>query len=161
MSAQLNLYSGTEASNSVITKLASWRKLGIFQHQCFIFFLQLWQPFTRKFKQDFDIFHQNIGVAARPRPSEVRKTKKNLFAPVQTIFPELKMRAVVRGSLILMMTAANLYKYRRQPHSPAEGFSWSVFLFILSRTVTFKAQHSMLLLCKSIYLPAWSCFPLP
>ena len=33
-----------------------------------------------------------------------------LLAPVQTIFPELKMRAVVRGSLILMMTAAKRCK---------------------------------------------------
>ena len=30
----------------------------------------------------------------------------HLFAPVHTIFPELKIRAVVRGSRILMMTAA-------------------------------------------------------
>lgn len=30
----------------------------------------------------------------------------DLLAPVQTIFPELKIRAVVLGSLILMMTAA-------------------------------------------------------
>lgn len=33
--------------------------------------------------------------------------KHYLLAPVQTIFPELKMSAVVRGSLILMITAAN------------------------------------------------------
>ena len=32
-----------------------------------------------------------------------------LFAPVQTIFPELNISAVVLGSRILMMTAANLY----------------------------------------------------
>lgn len=31
----------------------------------------------------------------------------SLLAPVHTIFPELKINAVVRGSLILMMTAAN------------------------------------------------------
>ena len=31
-----------------------------------------------------------------------------LLAPVQTIFPELNMRAVVLGSRILIMTAANL-----------------------------------------------------
>lgn len=30
----------------------------------------------------------------------------DLLAPVQTIFPELKMRAVVLGSRILIMTAA-------------------------------------------------------
>ena len=30
----------------------------------------------------------------------------HLLAPVHTIFPELKIRAVVRGSRILMMTAA-------------------------------------------------------
>ena len=32
-----------------------------------------------------------------------------LFAPVQTIFPELNINAVVLGTLILMITAANLY----------------------------------------------------
>ena len=32
-----------------------------------------------------------------------------LLAPVQTIFPELKMRAVVLGSLILIMTAAKRF----------------------------------------------------
>lgn len=32
----------------------------------------------------------------------------DLFAPVHTIFPELKTSAVVRGSLIRIMTAANL-----------------------------------------------------
>jgi hypothetical protein len=30
------------------------------------------------------------------------------LAPVQTIFPEVKIRAVVLGSLILIITAANL-----------------------------------------------------
>ena len=46
----------------------------------------------------------------------------HLLAPVHTIFPELKTRAVVRGSLMRMMTAANLC--RRQhlmthtPHTP-------------------------------------------
>lgn len=34
----------------------------------------------------------------------------DLLAPVQTIFPELKMRAVVLGSRILMMTAAKRYE---------------------------------------------------
>lgn len=34
----------------------------------------------------------------------------HLLAPVHTIFPELNTRAVVRGSLILIITAANLYK---------------------------------------------------
>jgi len=33
----------------------------------------------------------------------------NLFAPVQTILPELKIRAVVRGSRIRMITAANRF----------------------------------------------------
>ena len=32
-----------------------------------------------------------------------------LFAPVQTIFPELNINAVVLGSRIRMITAANLY----------------------------------------------------
>jgi hypothetical protein len=31
------------------------------------------------------------------------------FAPVQTIFPLAKIRAVVFGSLILMIAAANLF----------------------------------------------------
>ena len=34
----------------------------------------------------------------------------HLLAPVQTIFPELKTRAVVLGSRILMITAAKRYK---------------------------------------------------
>lgn len=54
------------------------------------------------------------------------------MAPVQTIFPELNMRAVVLGSRILMMTAANLYtqKPKRQLASarantvPVEKLSW-------------------------------------
>jgi len=33
----------------------------------------------------------------------------SLFAPVHTIFPELKISAVVRGSRILIMTAANRF----------------------------------------------------
>lgn len=33
-----------------------------------------------------------------------------LFAPVQTIFPELKTSAVVLGSRILIITAAKRYK---------------------------------------------------
>ena len=40
-------------------------------------------------------------------------TSKHLLAPVQTIFPELNIRAVVRGSLILMITAANRYSNRQ------------------------------------------------
>jgi hypothetical protein len=32
-----------------------------------------------------------------------------LFAPVHTIFPELKIKAVVLGSLILIITAANRF----------------------------------------------------
>lgn len=32
----------------------------------------------------------------------------NLFAPVHTILPELNIKAVVLGSLILIITAANL-----------------------------------------------------
>lgn len=33
----------------------------------------------------------------------------SLFAPVHTIFPELKIRAVVRGSRIRIITAANRF----------------------------------------------------
>ncbi len=39
----------------------------------------------------------------------LNSTEPNLLAPVQTIFPELKIRAVVRGSRILMITAANRF----------------------------------------------------
>lgn len=47
--------------------------------------------------------------------TELKERKKingnlsNLLAPVQTIFPELKMRAVVRGSRMRMITAANRF----------------------------------------------------
>jgi hypothetical protein len=39
--------------------------------------------------------------------------KSSLFAPVMTIFPLLKMRAVVLGSRILMMTAAKRWSGER------------------------------------------------
>ena len=35
--------------------------------------------------------------------------KSGFFAPVQTIFPDAKINAVVLGSLILIITAANLF----------------------------------------------------
>lgn len=45
----------------------------------------------------------------------VNELYSDLLAPVQTIFPELKIRAVVLGSRILMMTAAKRYeKWREQ-----------------------------------------------
>ena len=37
---------------------------------------------------------------------QIMNSKQYLLAPVQTIFPELKIKAVVLGSLILMITAA-------------------------------------------------------
>lgn len=40
-----------------------------------------------------------------PRPAQGPPTY--LLAPVHTIFPELNIRAVVRGSRILIITAAN------------------------------------------------------
>lgn len=44
----------------------------------------------------------------------VNELYSDLLAPVQTIFPELKIRAVVLGSRILMMTAAKRYKKCRE-----------------------------------------------
>lgn len=87
------------------------------------------------------------------------QTKQNknppthLFAPVQTIFPELKIRAVVRGSLILMITAANLYKFKGKAHSQAEIFSWyHTSIHSLKNYHFHKAQHNMYLLCRSVVL---------
>lgn len=40
-------------------------------------------------------------------------SKTDLLAPVHTIFPELKIRAVVRGSRILIITAAKRYGRKR------------------------------------------------
>lgn len=74
------------------------------------------------------------------------KTRKYLFAPVQTIFPELKMRAVVRGSLILMITAANLYKFKGGPDR-----NLAVFLYNLATINTVKASHNTYLLCKCFF----------
>lgn len=55
-----------------------------------------------------------------------------LLAPVQTIFPELNMRAVVLGSRILITTAANLYTQKpkgqlasaRDNTVPVEKLRW-------------------------------------
>jgi len=41
------------------------------------------------------------------------------FAPVTTIFPDAKIKAVVFGSRILMITAAN--RYRQLPHWTREN----------------------------------------
>lgn len=67
---------------------------------------------------------------------------------MQTIFPELKMRAVVRGSLILMITAANLYKFKGGPDRNLVG---PVFLFSLATINTFKACHNTYLLFKCFF----------
>lgn len=45
----------------------------------------------------------------------------DLLAPVQTIFPELKISAVVLGSRILMMTAANLWNNMRTESSTLQS----------------------------------------
>lgn len=52
--------------------------------------------------------------------------KAYLLAPVQTIFPELKMRAVVLGSRILMMTAAKRYarKWHQCFTATSNGSYW-------------------------------------
>lgn len=67
---------------------------------------------------------------------------------MQTIFPELKMRAVVRSSLILMITAANLYKFKGGPDRNLVG---PVFLFSLATINTFKACHNTYLLFKCFF----------
>lgn len=65
---------------------------------------------------------------------------------MQTIFPELKMRAVVRGSLILMITAANLYKFKGGPDR-----NLAVFLFSVTTINTSKACHNTYLLFKCFF----------
>lgn len=53
----------------------------------------------------------SAGVTAEPRTLAGDLT--DLLAPVQTIFPELKISAVVLGSRILMMTAAKRWKRQK------------------------------------------------
>ena len=45
-----------------------------------------------------------------PKSSKWQLSYMYLFAPVQTIFPELNINAVVLGSRILIMTAAKRWK---------------------------------------------------
>ena len=72
------------------------------------------------------------------RRRSLKTCSTHLLAPVHTIFPELKTSAVVLGSLILIITAANLYtthlfqmKPHPQPHPPWDctRHSWRGELF--------------------------------
>ena len=47
-----------------------------------------------------------------------------LFAPVQTIFPELNMRAVVLGSRILIITAANRWENKKMQKNFTKSNDW-------------------------------------
>jgi hypothetical protein len=59
-------------------------------------------------------------------------TSTCLFAPVQTIFPELKISAVVRGSRILMITAAKRFGL----YSALRAFNAMVFRSSLQPRLT-------------------------
>ena len=47
-----------------------------------------------------------------------------LFAPVQTIFPELNIRAVVLGSRILIITAANRWENKKMQKNFTKSNDW-------------------------------------
>lgn len=51
--------------------------------------------------------YKNKQSERKTKSTEFSNYNWHLLAPVQTIFPEEKIRAVVRGSRIRMMTAAN------------------------------------------------------
>lgn len=53
------------------------------------------------------IINSKTSAALAPSPNSDKRS--HLFAPVQTILPELKMSAVVRGTRIRMMTAAKRF----------------------------------------------------
>lgn len=51
-----------------------------------------------------------------------------LFAPVHTIFPELNIRAVVLGSRILMITAANRWENKKMQKTFTKCNDWQKIL---------------------------------
>lgn len=63
------------------------------------------------------------------------------------------MRAVVRGSLILMITAANLYKFKGKSDR-----NLAAFLFSLATINTFKACHNTYLVFECFF-PTQKVFP--
>lgn len=72
----------------------------------------------------------------------------SLFAPVHTILPEEKIRAVVRGSLILMMTAAKrLGLYSAFLACRAIFFRSNLQLRFTVETMFLKKKKSLKTLC--------------
>jgi len=60
--------------------------------------------------------HNHAAIAGYCKPTflAARVASSSLLAPVQTIFPDANTRAVVFGSLILMITAANLCEHNTE-----------------------------------------------
>ncbi len=81
-------------------------------------------------------FCQNLGTKSSVLPTLDRL--RYLFAPVQTIFPELNIRAVVLGSLIRIMTAANRFGLY------SAFLAWSAICFSSSLQPRFTV-HTMFL----------------
>lgn len=161
MSAQLNLYARTEAHSSVITKLHREESKTFFNTSASLFSCNYDSPLLDNLNKAFWHCSSEADRAARPRPLEGRKkpqNKKYLFAPVQTIFPELKMRAVVRGSLILMITAANLCKFKGGHHCPAKGFNWYCIFCSFFQEWSLSKINTVCICFVSLCLPLWNYF---
>src|SRR5277367_1161061 len=75
------------------------------------------------------------------------------FAPVTTIFPDAKINAVVFGSRIRIITAANRYKSANLPTK--RGFKRTLGLysaFLACKAIVFKSRRQSRLTVATIFL---------
>ena len=79
----------------------------------------------------------------------------SFLAPVQTILPEANIRAVVFGSLILMITAANLLKDMRNFYNDSNF--WIIFCISSFQRYSFEVQSAAHVHCGN-YVPRKSKF---
>lgn len=98
--------------------------------------------------------------------------RTDLLAPVQTIFPELKISAVVLGSRILMMTAAkrwsdtrsvteqnHQHRFTVQPLLAAElAATFGLYsAFLAWRAINFRSKGQPRLTVETMFLHQISC----
>ena len=78
----------------------------------------------------------------------------SLFAPVQTILPELNIKAVVLGSLILIMTAANRWrKISRKMINRRWRLTFGLYsAFLACKAIFFKSNLQSKLTVDTMFL---------
>lgn len=149
MSAQLNLYAGTEARSLVVTKLSSWRKTDIFQYQCFIFSWNYDSPLLDDLNTVFWHFSSEYKHSCRTQTFRGKEKQKITFLLLCRPF-----FLNWRWGLLFVVPWFSWSQQQTSTNSKEDltvqlsDLATTVFLFILSRIITLKAQRSTRFLCK-------------